>query len=191
MPVKAGNVASARSLLPAALCSEAFSLGRSGSLPAQGSDAPGPADKRGLGRAIGKRPTAPGRSARVRHRSRRSRRRAWRADQHLRAHAVADRARPEHRHPDRLGGQGADPRPVPGLNPDPVDPGTAGRAKRLTTGQDALSARCDESRTAGWRRGDRGKRTMATPQPRPRSHPTSGTRTRSCAGSPASVPRRM
>ena len=30
-----------------------------------------------------------------------------------------------------------------------MDPGTADRAKRLTTGQDAWSARCDESRTPG------------------------------------------
>jgi putative transposase len=36
-----------------------------------------------------------------------------------------------------------------------VDPGTAGRAKRLTTGQDAWSARCDESRTPGAAGGSR------------------------------------
>ena len=30
-----------------------------------------------------------------------------------------------------------------------MDPETAGRAKRLTTGQDAWSARCGESRTPG------------------------------------------
>jgi hypothetical protein len=36
-----------------------------------------------------------------------------------------------------------------------VDPGTAGRAKRLTTGQDARSARCDESRTPGAAGGSR------------------------------------
>ena len=35
------------------------------------------------------------------------------------------------------------------------------------------------------RRGDRGKRTLATSKPRPRSHPISGTRTRYCAGTPA------
>ena len=36
-----------------------------------------------------------------------------------------------------------------------MDPGTAGRAKRLTTGQDAWSARCDESRTPGAAGGSR------------------------------------
>jgi putative transposase len=36
-----------------------------------------------------------------------------------------------------------------------VDPGTIGRAKRLTTGQDAWSARCDESRTPGAAGGSR------------------------------------
>src|ERR1017187_797619 len=40
-------------------------------------------------------------------------------------------------------------------HPDPVDPGTAGRARRLTTGQDARSARCDESRTPGAAGGSR------------------------------------
>ena len=36
-----------------------------------------------------------------------------------------------------------------------MDPGTASRAKRLTTGQDAWSARCDESRTPGAAGGSR------------------------------------
>ena len=71
----------------------------------------------------------------------------------------------------RLQRQG-DPLPLPRWqHPDPVDPGTAGRAKQLTTGQDTRSARCGESRTPG-ARGDRGKRTVATPKPRPRSNPT-------------------
>src|SRR5450631_634655 len=49
-----------------------------------------------------------------------------------------------------------DPLPLPRRqHPDPVDPGTAGRAKRLTTGQDAWSARCDESRTPGAAGGSR------------------------------------
>src|ERR1019366_1940665 len=34
-------------------------------------------------------------------------------------------------------------------HPDPVDPGSAGRAKQLTTGQGTWSARCGESRTPG------------------------------------------
>src|ERR1019366_1005926 len=34
-------------------------------------------------------------------------------------------------------------------HPDPVDPGSAGRAKQLTTGQGTRSARCGESRTPG------------------------------------------
>src|ERR1017187_9856907 len=34
-------------------------------------------------------------------------------------------------------------------HPGPVDPGTAGRAKQLTTGQGTWSARCGESRTPG------------------------------------------
>src|SRR5690242_11859569 len=49
----------------------------------------------------------------------------------------------------RLQRQG-DPLPLPRWqHPDPVDPGTAGRAKQLTTGQGTWSARCGESRTPG------------------------------------------
>ena len=68
----------------------------------------------------------------------------------------------------------SDPLPLPRQqHPDPVDPDTGSRHRRLTNGQDTWRARCVERRTPG-SAGGPGKPTRGNPGRAPRADPTAG-----------------